>query len=320
MRLSVVVPFYRAVDFIPAAMQNLARQAQPGVEFVLVEDGSGDDTRDELHRWADKVPGARVVDLDVNRGLGGARNAGIDAAQGRYLTFLDADDWYGPGYLSDLVDAIELFGCEFVRVDHVQVRDRTRRVIRSPEGRRNEVFAPRESILPSERSSGIDYPYAWAGIFDLQQIPRGRLHFDPLHTCEDRPWLWRLYLDAASHAVVGLHGLFYRREVAGSLTQIGDERQLHFLDAFAVILDDLDRRPNLDPRIHHKAVRSFCAIIAHHLSLDARFTPEVRDLLHRRASAALYDIDSDELAEVFGAMGDRRVDALQSLMRRTGTR
>ncbi|MEJ7719363.1 MAG: glycosyltransferase family 2 protein [Ilumatobacteraceae bacterium] len=171
MRLSVVVPFYRAVDFIPAAMQNLARQAQPGVEFVLVEDGSGDDTRDELHRWADKVPGARVVDLDVNRGLGGARNAGIDAARGRYLTFLDADDWYGPGYLSDLVDAIELFGCEFVRVDHVQVRDRTRRVIRSPEGRRNEVFAPRESILPSERSSGIDYPYAWAGIFDLQQIP-----------------------------------------------------------------------------------------------------------------------------------------------------
>ena len=318
-RLSVVVPFYRAAAFVPAAMENLARQAGPGVEFLLVEDGSGDDTLSALGRWSAEVPGTRIVERTRNGGLAAARNTGTDAAAGRYLTFLDADDWYAPGYLSALVGAIEHFRCDFVRVDHVQVRHRARRIVRSPEGRRNEVFRPVESILPSDRSSGIDYPYAWAGIFDLERIGKRPLHFDAgLHTCEDRPWLWRLYLDTDSHAVVGLNGLFYRREVEGSLTQIGDERQLHFLDAFDKILVDLDSRPETDARHRHKAIRSYCAIIAHHLRLDERFTPELRAALHRRCSSALHRIDPGELAEVFDAMADRRVRSLRRLMRRSG--
>ncbi|MFI6309582.1 hypothetical protein ACIBEK_05425, partial [Nocardia fusca] len=77
----------------------------------------------------------------------------------------------------------------------------------------------------------VDYPYAWAGIYrrslrDLLSFPGS------LHTAEDRPWIWRLHREATSFAAVGLPGVFYRRGVSTSLTQVGDERQLDFIRAF----------------------------------------------------------------------------------------
>lgn len=320
MKVSVVVPFYRAVPYVPAAIANLARHAAPGVEFVLVDDGSHDGTFEALHEHAEHLSGARIVARTANGGLAAARNSGIEAATGRYLTFLDADDWYGPGYLGELVAAIERYPGDFVRVDHVQVRRRKRYVVRSAEGHRDELFTPRSSILPSHRSSGIDYPFAWAGIFDIERLGKELLRFDDgLHTCEDRPWLWRLYLHAESHAVVGLTGLFYRRDVAGSLTQIGDERQLHFIDAFDLIIQEVAKDPDAERLFLHKAIRSYCAIMAHHLRLQHRFVPELQVKLRRRSSEALHRLPSDELARVFTAMADPRVRMLRRMMRSNGS-
>lgn len=319
MKLSVIVPFYRAEQFVPLTIENLSRHADPDVEFVLVEDCSDDGTLAALQHYSASLPGARIVERDVNGGLAAARNTGLAAAAGRYVTYLDADDWYGHGYLRQLLATIERFGCDFVRVDHIQVHGRRRTIVRSPEGRRDEVFAPRESILPSDRSSGIDYPYAWAGIFDVERLGRDILRFDDgLHTCEDRPWLWRLYQAADSHAVTGLKGLFYRRNVEGSLTSIGDRRQLHFIDAFDRIIADLGKDPEAESRYLHKAIRSYCAITAHHLRSDQRFTPELRMELRRAASAAIHRLPPECLEEVFIAMGDRRARTLRRLMRRYG--
>ena len=155
------------------------------------------------------------------------------------MTFLDGDDWLAPGYLRQLVNAIDTLACDFVRVDHVQVKGRKRMVHRAPEARRGVVLDPRSGILPVSQSTMVDYPYAWAGIYRRALGPR--LKFPAgLHTAEDRPWIWRLHREARSYAVVSLAGVFYRRQVANSLTQTGDRRQLHFLDAFALVLDQVD--------------------------------------------------------------------------------
>jgi len=316
-KVSVVVPFYSARRFVPAAIENLRHHIAPDVEFVLVDDASPDGTREALEEHAATLPGARVVARSTNGGLASARNSGVDESVGRYVTFLDADDWYGRGYLGELVATIERLPCDFVRVDHVQVRGRKRVIVRSPEGRRDEVFEPQASILPFDRSSGVDYPYAWAGIFDVERMGKQLLRFDDgLHTCEDRPWLWRLYLRASSHAVVGLHGLFYRREVAGSLTQVADRRQLHFIDAFDQIIADVTADADDARRYLVKAIRSYCAIIAHHLREDGRFAPALRRELHERSAAALHRLPSDVLSYVLAEMDRRRAAQLRSLMRR----
>lgn len=309
--LSVIVPCYNVEEYVPVLLATIDRNMREDIEFVLVEDCSDDLTRDLLRAGTSRVKNVELVELDVNCGLASARNAGMRAASGRYVTFLDADDWAARGHFAALLEAICGLGCSFVRTDHVIVHDRGRRVVRSPEPRRGAVFDPREGILPVDRPTGIDYPYAWAGVYDTEQIPPEVLMFDEgLHTAEDRPWIWRLYLDAPTHAVVPLAGIFYRRGVSTSLTQIGDRRQLDFIRAFDLAFEQVRNDPQAD-RFMHKAVRMYCAVMAHHLRNRRRFDATLQRRLVRECGRALNRLPDEVTDEVLQQMGGRRCRMLR---------
>ncbi|MEV5410442.1 glycosyltransferase family 2 protein [Thermopolyspora sp. NPDC052614] len=317
--LSVIVPVRDAEPYIGDCLTSLTRNARRDFEFVVVDDGSKDATPEIVESFrgpetglagpGSALPGLTVLRKDAPVGLADARNLGLSLASGRYVTFLDGDDWLAPGYLAELVAAIDGLGCDFVRVDHVQVEGRKRVVHRAPQARRGVVHDPRDGILPARSKTMVDYPYAWAGIYrrdlgDLLRFP-GRLH-----TAEDRPWIWRLHRHAASYAVVSLAGVFYRRQVPGSLTQIGDERQLHFFDAFDMVLTDLADDPSFLP----KAARSLCALLAHHLELADRFTPELRARFEAAAARILRRVPADMLARTLDELEPEREQALREVV------
>ena len=206
-KLSVIVPFYNVQQYAPDTLKSLRANARQDFEFILVDDCSRDETPDILARAERELPGAVYVRHEKNGGLATARNTGIDRARGEYLTFLDGDDWLAPGYYEQLLASIEDLGCDFVRTDHVQCTARARTVHRVPHGRRGVVLNPRDAILPADRSTSVDYAYAWAGVYHRRLVDRGLLHFtDGLRTAEDRPWIWKLHREAESFATVGLLG------------------------------------------------------------------------------------------------------------------
>jgi glycosyltransferase involved in cell wall biosynthesis len=305
--LSVVVPVRDGERHIADALASLCRNAAPGFEFIVVDDGSADATADIIGGFAGDLPGLTVLRHPTPVGLADARNAGLAAASGRYVTFMDGDDWLAPGHLARLVAAIDGLGCDFVRTDHVQAEGRKRVVHRAPLARRGVVLDPREAILPAGVRTMVDYPYAWAGVY--RRSLGDLLHFPgSLHTAEDRPWIWRLHREAASFAVVSLAGVFYRRMVPGSLTQAGDERQLHFFDAFELVLKDLE------PEFLPKAVRNFCALLAHHLTIGDRFTPELRARFAERGRDMLATLPREMVAESLAGMTAEREAALRDLL------
>ncbi|MGC9495321.1 glycosyltransferase family 2 protein [Streptomyces sp. WG7] len=315
-KLSVIVPFYNVRQYAPDTLRSLRANARDDFEFILVDDCSSDGTVDLLARAESELPGAVLVRHERNGGLATARNTGIERARGEYVTFLDGDDWLAPGYYDRLVAAIEELGCDFVRTDHVQCTARARVVHRVPHGRRNVPLRPRDAILPAHRSTSVDYAYAWAGIYHRRLVERGLLHFtDGLRTAEDRPWIWKLHREAESFAVTGLLGVFYRRGVASSLTQIGDVRQLDFIRAFDEVVagaaEDADAAILLP-----KAVRTYCAIISHHLGSIERFEPAVARKLKVLSAAALRRMPQDALDEVLGSMDAERATRLRRLRRR----
>ncbi|REE62932.1 glycosyl transferase family 2 [Streptomyces sp. 3212.3] len=318
----MIVPFYNVQQYAPDTLRSLRRNARPEFEFILVDDHSRDDTPRILERAVEElsdVASVRFIRREENGGLATARNTGLDAAQGEYLTFLDGDDWLAPGYLGDLVTAIEELGCDFVRTDHIQATARARAVFRAPHGRRWEVMNPRDAILPADRSTSVDYPYAWAGAYHRRLLDKGLLHFtDGLRTAEDRPWIWKLHREAESFAVVSLMGVFYRRGVAGSLTQIGDVRQLDFIRAFDQVIEETAADPQAD-RLLPKAVRTYCAIIAHHLSEIDKFEPSVAKQLRTMSAAAIKRMPQELLTDVLDTMDLHRSSRLRRLRRRATT-
>ncbi|WP_371566085.1 glycosyltransferase family 2 protein [Streptomyces canus] len=321
-KLSVIVPFYNVQQYAPDTLRSLRMNARRDFEFVLVNDKSKDETPAILDRAAEElsdVAQVQVLHHETNGGLATARNTGLDAARGDYLTFLDGDDWLAPGYLTELVTAIEELGCDFVRTDHVQTVARARTVHRVPIGRRGEVMNPRDAILPADRSTSVDYAYAWAGAYHRRLLDKGLLHFtDGLRTAEDRPWIWKLHREAESFAVVSLLGVFYRRGVASSLTQIGDARQLDFIRAFDQVIEETAADRDAD-KLLPKAVRTYCAIIAHHLSDESKWEPSVAKQLRAMSAAAIQRMPQDALGDVLDTMDLRRSAKLRRLRRRITT-
>ncbi|MFJ6655185.1 glycosyltransferase family 2 protein [Streptomyces sp. NPDC091377] len=321
-KLSVIVPFYNVQQYAPDTLRSLRMNARSDFEFVLVDDCSKDETPAILERAAEELSAVAQVKFlrhEQNGGLATARNTGLDAADGEYLTFLDGDDWLAEGYLSELVGALERLGCDFIRTDHVQAKARARSVHRVPVGLRGRVLDPRAAILPADRSTSVDYAYAWAGAYHRRLRDRGLLHFtDGLRTAEDRPWIWQLHREAESFAVVNLLGVFYRRGVASSLTQIGDVRQLDFIRAFDEVIEETAADRDA-AQLLPKAVRTYLAIIAHHLSEIEKFEPSVAKQLRSMSAAAIKRMPQDMLGEVLDTMDLNRSNKLRRLRRRVTT-
>lgn len=314
-KLSVIVPFYNVQTYAPETLRSLRANAREDIEFILVDDCSTDGTPEILAGAEQDLRGAVLVRHERNGGLATARNTGLDVARGEYLTFLDGDDWLAHGYYPELLAAIEHLGCDFLRTDHVQCTARARTISRVPHGRRGVVMDPRKAILPADRTTSVDYAYAWAGIYHRRLLDDGLLHFTHgLRTAEDRPWIWRLHREAKSFAAVGLMGVFYRRGVASSLTQIGDVRQLDFIKAFDQVIEETANDPEAQTLLP-KAVRTYCAIISHHLT-SGRFEPHVARKLRALSAAALKRLPSGVLSDALDSMDVERASRLRRLRRR----
>ncbi|MGW8885073.1 glycosyltransferase family 2 protein [Streptomyces sp. NPDC055749] len=312
-KLSVVVPLHNVAPYADTTLGSLARNTDSDVEFLLVDDCSTDGTPSVIDRWARRLPQARVIRHDTNVGIAAARNSGIEAASGEYLTFLDGDDWYAPGHLSRLLRAAEELDVDFVRNDHVQSTDTTRVIRRAPARVRDEAIDPRTGIAYPDMETMVDYPFVWAGLYHRRLFEDGAMRFDEeLRTAEDRLWTWRLHLRARSYAALGLYGIFYRRGVTTSLTQIKDSRQLDFFPAYDTLLRELaqDRDAEL---LLPKAVRTYCALIAFHGERSTDYESGTARRLRLASTAALHRMPQQVLDDTLNTMDTKRSTVLRRL-------
>ncbi|MEE6263913.1 glycosyltransferase family 2 protein [Plantactinospora sonchi] len=111
--VTVVVPIFNVEDYLPECLDSLARQTWRGLDVVLVDDGSTDGSAPIAADWAARDDRFRLL-RQANRGLGAARNAGLDHGTGDHLMFVDSDDVLPPYAVEVLVGALERSGSDFV--------------------------------------------------------------------------------------------------------------------------------------------------------------------------------------------------------------
>lgn len=104
--LSVIVPVYNAAATIEACAGSILAQAPASAELILVDDGSADGSPALCDALAERDSRVRAIH-QKNGGPSAARNAGLAAAAGRYLQFVDADDWLNPGLYEAVLPAME---------------------------------------------------------------------------------------------------------------------------------------------------------------------------------------------------------------------
>jgi teichuronic acid biosynthesis glycosyltransferase TuaG len=127
--VSVVTPTYNSIDTLRRAVLSVARQTLPALEHIVIDDGSTDGSLDLLQHLKKSLPHLRTV-TQSNAGAGVARNHGIRIAQGRYIAFLDSDDYWRRHKLERQVAFMETTGATFSFGNYFEVENATGRVLR----------------------------------------------------------------------------------------------------------------------------------------------------------------------------------------------
>ncbi|MDZ5711445.1 glycosyltransferase family 2 protein [Jeotgalibacillus haloalkalitolerans] len=126
-KVSVIIPVYKVEPYLDRCIKSVVNQTYPHLEIILVNDGSPDRCPEICDKWAEEDSRIQVIHKE-NGGLSDARNAGIDAATGEYITFLDSDDMFAPQMVEVLYD----------NLISLQTRISVAQIQRVPEGKEPE--------------------------------------------------------------------------------------------------------------------------------------------------------------------------------------
>lgn len=109
-KISIITPSYNEEKYIGECIESVLKQAWPHFEMIVVDDASGDRTREIVRKYSEADERIKLICLQENSGVSIARNIALDNAKGDYLFFLDSDDWILPETLSDLMEMIHQYG------------------------------------------------------------------------------------------------------------------------------------------------------------------------------------------------------------------
>ncbi len=127
-RLSVILTSYNYGHFLSYAMDAVLSQSLQPEEFIVIDDGSTDDSREILQRYARKNPVIRLIENEHNMGVIAAINQGLYLAQGRFIAYAAADDMILPGFLEESVRLLEQYPqASFSTGTAFKIDDKTRK-------------------------------------------------------------------------------------------------------------------------------------------------------------------------------------------------
>lgn len=122
--ISVIVPCYNVSPYLNDFFESISNITYPNCEFIFVDDGSTDSTREQLKNFASVSKNIKVIHQS-NQGVSIARNNGIKNSKGDYLLFLDPDDYFHPELISHLYKLIEANNCDVSICNFKRVKEKS---------------------------------------------------------------------------------------------------------------------------------------------------------------------------------------------------
>ena len=255
--VSVIVPVYRVEAYLEKCVLSILGQDMADFELILVDDGSPDACGEMCDRFAAQDSRVRCIHKE-NGGLSDARNAGIDAARGEYLSFVDADDYVEPTYLSYLLSLIQAVpGCKVCQANHFVERN----------GKRSPVYPEEETTVFSVHDAFEAVLYhdrvdvsAWGklyhrSVFDTLRFPKGRLYEDT--------YVFGDVLGATPSYVYGGRPQYHYVQRESSIVNQGfSEKNLQFIDSARRLTETaLRSHPDLDAACRRRMTHARLSVL-----------------------------------------------------------
>ncbi len=266
--ISVIVPVYNVEQYLSRCVDSILAQTYQNLEIILVDDGTKDNSDKICDDYAARDSRIKVIHKE-NGGLSSARNAGIDAATGEYLAFVDSDDWIEPDMYEKMLGLIEKYGVKLVCAGRYDVDSETNQKTIGLCPPKEELISGQELvrrifIWDNIDSAAVDKLYH-ASLFHGIRYPLGVV-------CEDVPTTYRIALSAEQVAMCPIPMYNYYHRPGSITTAAVSEKTFHFEAHTAKIYEYI--------REHAPAITQ-----------EARYL-RVRGLVHSAISVDLADAES----------------------------
>ncbi len=213
--VSVIVPVYNGEDYLEKCVEGIENQTYGNLEVLIVNDGSCDGTAEVCKQLALRYKNVQILTL-YDEGVSAARNAGLEAAQGEYVTFVDADDALLPDMIDVLCQCIERTGADMAGCDFFiwkEVKEESQIVCVGGGNERIRVYQPAE-FFEKEILKGNSR--CWSKLYKRSSI--GSLRFKRgLTIGEDMLFLVDLLLQIKAVAEVNYMGYGYFQNPKGAM-------------------------------------------------------------------------------------------------------
>ena len=202
--VSVVVPIYNAEEYIAECLDSILGQSYRDLEIVCVDDGSKDHSRDIICDYAKKD--SRIKLLKQERKFAGvARNRGTEASKGKYIIFLDADDFFDIQLIEKMVEKAEHTDADIV-ICNSQGYDEDKGKIYALKGALNKEVVPSKDFFSRREIPDFIFQltagWPWDKLYRLDFVRRKGLYFQDTRAANDELFVDTAYAEARRIAVV----------------------------------------------------------------------------------------------------------------------
>lgn len=200
--VSVVIPVFNIEAHLEQCLDSVVGQTLQEIEVICVDDGSTDSSPRILERYAQQDARVQVI-TQANAGPGVARNTGLAEAAGRYLIFLDSDDWFEPDFLEQMVERAEETGADVTICRAVEFDTSTGREL-PPEWMLKSQYLPGETFSPWDIADHIfqfTYGWPWDKLCRLDFVRKTGLTYPVLPNSEDLVFVFQSLVLAGRIAI-----------------------------------------------------------------------------------------------------------------------
>ena len=243
-KVSVIIPVYNAEKYLGKCLESLLSQTLQEMEIICVDDGSSDGSPEILKRFQERDGRVRILTQE-NQYAGAARNNGMKEAQGEYLLFLDADDFFENTLLEKVYNQGKKMEADIVLFGAKQYNDKTGIVSPASWYFKRDAL-PRENPFSGKTENtdvfALVTPAPWTKLFRREFVEKQGLSFQGLQNSNDVYFVLTALALAEKITYVDEELVFYRVGMKGSLQ---GSKSLHpdcFIEAYAGVYHELQRR------------------------------------------------------------------------------
>ncbi|MCR5261373.1 MAG: glycosyltransferase [Candidatus Gastranaerophilales bacterium] len=305
-KVSVIMSLYNVELYMRTAIESVLNQTLSEIELICVNDGSTDYSLATAQEYAEKNERITVLSYEESKGQAYARNRGMDIAKGKYIGFVDGDDWVEPDMFEKLYENAEknnsdisfcaaalynelLQKCDFQNTYY--------NMSLIPADFDNKVFSHKDT---KKLLTGSINVALWNKIYRTDFMNKNKIRFPEYFIYEDMPFFYDAWFKAERISLIRDYGYFYRINRSGSTMSKVGNKVLDRVEMVALTYEMFKELPYFDEIKTNVAAWIIDDLFHRYTLVETRYRKEFFFLMKKMfKNLDLNGVDMEELSKCY---------------------